>query len=130
MTDPSNLMARLHRFALNSLRFYDTLPPSPRAQVPGVQYYRASTGANANYRAARRGRSRAEFISKLGTAVEEIDEALGWLVFMRDSSIAADPALIAEADELLRILNASLTTARANATAEKTRQPPTRRATS
>ena len=46
-----------------------------RRQVPGVQFYKAATSAWSNYRASKRGRSRPEFISKLGIAVEEIDEA-------------------------------------------------------
>ena len=65
-----------------------------------------------NYRAARRARSRAEFISKLGLAVEEIDESSGWLEFMRDGGLANDPALLSEAEQLCKIFSTALLNAR------------------
>jgi len=80
----------------------------------GLQYIRSATGVNSNYRAARRGRSRREFIAKLGNVVEEADESLEWLEVMRDSGIAHDPRLLAEARELLAIFTASLKIARRN----------------
>lgn len=78
----------------------------------GHQYLRSATGVNSNYRAARRGRSRKEFIAKLGTVVEEADESVEWLEVLRDSKIADDPRLLAEAKELLAIFAAALKTAR------------------
>jgi four helix bundle protein len=80
--DSPELLARAERFALDSLEFYRKLPRATEAQIPGVQFYKAATSAWANYRSSKRGRSRPDFISKLGIAVEEIDEALGWLDFM------------------------------------------------
>jgi four helix bundle protein len=74
----------------------------------------AATSTWSNYRASQRGRSRAEFIAKLGTAVEESDEAVGWLEFMKDAEIGSDPALLAEAKEMCARLTASLTSARRN----------------
>jgi four helix bundle protein len=68
----------------------------------------------ANYRACQRGRSRAEFIAKLGSVVEESDEAVGWLEFMREAGIAYDEALLAEANELVAIFGACLISARRN----------------
>jgi four helix bundle protein len=68
-----------------------------------------------NYRAARRGRSKAEFIAKLGTAVEEIDESSGWLEFMRDGTIASDATLFDESEQLCRIYGTALINARKNA---------------
>ena len=73
--DSGELLARTERFALESLEFYRKLSKSMEAQVPGVQFYKAATSAWANYRSSKRGRSRPDFISKLGVAVEEIDEA-------------------------------------------------------
>ena len=108
------LVGRAYRFSLAALRFYRKLPKSPDAQVPGVQFYKAATSTWSNYRASQRGRSRAEFIAKLGTAVEESDEAVGWLEFMRDGDIGSDDALLAEAKEICAMLTASLTNARAN----------------
>jgi four helix bundle protein len=80
-----------------------------------LRFYKAATSSWANYRVCQRGRSRAEFIAKLGSVVEETDEAVGWLEFMRDAGIASDGALLAEARELLAIFTACLTTARRNA---------------
>jgi len=114
MTHPPELVHRTYRFGLAALKFYRTLPKSPDAQVPGVQFYKAATSTWSNYRASQRGRSRAEFIAKLGTAVEESDEAVGWLEFMRDGAIQSDGALLAEAKEICAMLTASLTKARGN----------------
>jgi four helix bundle protein len=111
--DSAELLARAKRCALDSLGVYRKLPKAPEAQVPGVQFYRAATSAWMNYRSSKRGRSRPDFISKLGIAVEEIDEAVGWLEFMDEGRIAKDKALHGEARELCAILTASLTTARA-----------------
>ena len=70
-----------------------------------------------NYRAACRGRSRAEFTSKMGTVCEESDETLGWLEFIEAGGLveaAALPPLISEARELAAIFSASYGTARRN----------------
>ena len=115
MPELPELLERVKRFSLNSLKFYRRLPKVPDAQVPGVQYLRSSHGVWLNYRAARRGRSRAEFISKLGTVVEEIDECVGNLEYMRDGDIATDAMLFVEAQELCAIFTKSLATAKKNA---------------
>ena len=112
MSQPPELVGRAYRFALAALRFYRKLPKSPEAQVPGVQFYKAATSTWSNYRASQRGRSRAEFIAKLGTAVEESDEAVGWLEFLSDGEIGTDSTLLAEAKEICAMLTASLTNAR------------------
>jgi four helix bundle protein len=66
----------------------------------------------ANYRAARKSRSHAEFTSKLQSAFEEADESLDWLEYLRDSKIRDEPALLSEARELSSILGAAVNTAR------------------
>jgi four helix bundle protein len=114
MRNMPDLLDRVYRFSLASLRFYRRLPKGPDAQVPGVQFYKAATSSWANYRAAQRGRSRSEFIAKLGNVSEESDEAVGWLEFMRDGEIASDPTLLVEAKELSAMFTASLTSAREN----------------
>jgi four helix bundle protein len=114
MAEPTELLKRTYGFALASIKFYRRLPKTPDGQVPGVQYLKASTSTWANYRAARRGRSRPEFIAKLGQATEEADESVGWLELMRDAEIGSDNHLLAEAQELCAIFTASLTTARRN----------------
>jgi four helix bundle protein len=115
MPNSSELVNRVHEFALAALKFYDSLSDAPRSQIPGKQFYRAATAIEANYRAAKRGRSRSEFIAKLGTVVEEADEAVSWLEHMRDGRIAEDPELLSEAQQLRRIFAKSVGTARANA---------------
>lgn len=114
MKQPPELLDRVYRFSLASLRFCRKLPKSPDAQVRGVQFYKAATSSWSNYRAAQRGRSRPEFIAKLGNVVEESDEAVGWLEFMRDGEIASDPALLVEANELAAVFTGALTSARQN----------------
>jgi four helix bundle protein len=79
---------------------------------------------NSNYKAAKRGRSSAEFISKLGVVVEEIDESVEWLEVLRDAGIAFDPALLSEAQQLRRIFGKSLGTARRNHEQRKKQRPP------
>jgi four helix bundle protein len=115
MSELPDLIERTHAFAVASVVFYRKLPKSQDAQVVGVQFLRASGGVALNYRAARRGRSRAEFISKLGTVVEEADECVACLELMRDGHIASDERLLAEARQLVAIFTTSLQTARRNA---------------
>jgi four helix bundle protein len=123
---PAELLSRAETFALAALKLYRHLPTTQEAQIPGVQFLRSATSVLANYRAARRGRSRAEFIAKLGTVVEEADETVGWLEYMKNSGISSDPDLLREAKELCAIFTASLRTARRSAA--KTKQDPKPRA--
>jgi four helix bundle protein len=67
-----------------------------------------------NYRAARRGRTRKEFRSKLGIAFEEADECMDHLRDLRESGIAFDADLFQEARELVLIFAKAVRTARAN----------------
>jgi four helix bundle protein len=114
MAQVQNLLGRVHEFALAALEFYRSLPKTREAQASGDQFYRASKAMWSNYRAAKRERSRAEFIAKLGVVVEEADEAVGWLEHMRDGRIASDAALLSEAEQLLKIFGKSLGTSRRN----------------
>ncbi len=119
MRSQPELLDRVYRFSLAILTFYKTLPKTAEAQVPGVQLYKAATSSWCNYRATQRGRSRKDFISKLGVVVEESDEALGWLEFMRDGQIATDDRLLDESNQLTAIFTACLATARRNAKKER-----------
>ena len=111
---PRDLYARSEAFALASLAFFRLLPKTTEAQAPGKQFLEASSSVRANYRAARRSRSRREFIAKLGVVVEEIDECVGWLDYMKRGRIGTDPDLVAEASELCAIFTRALQTARKN----------------
>ncbi len=71
------------------------------------QLVRSATSVGANYRAACRARSRAEFVAKLGTVLEEADESLYWLELIRDAKLVSEhriSLLLREADELTAIV--------------------------
>jgi four helix bundle protein len=114
-----DLIGRAQKYAAAAFAFFERFPFPSSGQHAAKQFYEASSSATSNYCAAERGRSKAEFISKLGTVVEEIDEAVGWLEHMRDIGLAVDPDLFSEAEQLRRIWGKSLGTARRN---EKARQ--------
>jgi four helix bundle protein len=120
MTGPE-LIARAQRYAAAAFAFYGRFPFSSKGWHAADQFYRASSSASMNYCAAKRGRSTAEFISKLGTVVEEIDEAVRWLEHLRAARIEVEPGLFSEAQQLRRIWGASLGTARRNERARQER---------
>ena len=111
---PRDLVERTRLFTLSVVRFCRTLPPTKEAEEMSGQLRRAANSVRSNYRAARRGRSRAEFQSKLGTVFEEADECVGHLEHLRDAGIRHDPHLIQEARELASIFAKSVSTARTN----------------
>jgi four helix bundle protein len=83
----------------------------------GNQFLRSSTSVAANYRAACRGRSRAEFIAKIGVVLEEADESLFWLELMSEAGtmpIDRIQPLISEIRQLVAIFAATRITAQAN----------------
>ena len=109
------LQARTKLFALAVIRLFRALPGSEEARILGRQLLRSGTSVAANYRAARRARSRAEFIAKIGIVVEEADESVFWLELLAEAGIQDRPsldALIQESSELLAICVATQRTAR------------------
>ena len=113
MSFPADLQERLYQLALGVGRFCRTLPESAAAKELASQLRRSSFSASANYRATRRARSKKEWLAKLGTVVEELDETDHWMAAIRDSDIKTPPQnLIAECKELLSILAKSRATAR------------------
>lgn len=111
---PHDLVERTRLFALSILTFCRRLPAASEAQEAAGQLRRAANSVRSNYRAALKGRSRAEFQAKLGTVAEEADECLDWLEYFRDGCIQHDPELINEARALTKIFATSVRTARAN----------------
>ncbi|WP_162052909.1 four helix bundle protein [Pontibacter pamirensis] len=98
---------RTKMFALRVIKLFKTLPNKADAQILGKQLLRASTSVAANYRAACRARSAAEFTAKIGIAVEEADESLFWLEMLEESQIVKADLLVSlkqEADEITAIL--------------------------
>jgi len=113
--DSEALKLRTKDFALRVLRLYRSLPRTEEARILGTQLLRSSTSIGANYRAACRGRSRAEFVAKLGIVLEEADETVFWLELFQQGNIF--PAkklhdLVQEANELVSIFVSSVRTAR------------------
>ena len=111
------LQARAERFAVRLLKFIRTLPATPEGDTFRRQLSRSGTGVFGNYRSARRSRSRAEFISRLGTVVDEADETERWLKMVRDASLASGSELnwlIDESGELRAIYSSSYATTRRN----------------
>jgi len=70
-----NLKLRTKQFALRIIKLVDSLPHDPTSSVLSRQLLRAGTSVGANYRAAARSKSTADFISKMGTVEEEADES-------------------------------------------------------
>jgi len=72
---PDELKKRMQQFALRVICLIESLPKTRTADVIGNQLLDCATSVGANYRAACRGRSKADFISKLGIVEEEADES-------------------------------------------------------
>jgi four helix bundle protein len=115
MKDGQDLKSRTKQFAIRIIRLYRALPASEEARVLGKQILRSGTSIGANYRAACRSRSRAEFLSKLGIVLEESDETMFWLELLLEANIVSHErlhALIKEAEELTSIFVTSIRTAK------------------
>lgn len=113
------LKARTKEFALRVIRMSDALPKKMAAQVLGRQLVRSATSVAANYRSACRAKSRADFISKMGTVEEEADESALWLELIGDAEIMKRErifGLLDEANALTAIAVKSIRTARSRAT--------------
>jgi four helix bundle protein len=111
---PWDLVLRTRLFALAVRKFVRSLPKTDEARETGGQLRRAANSMRSNYRASKRGRSRAEFQSKLGIAFEESDECVDHLEYLSDSHIRHDAALLQEARELASIFAKAVKTARQN----------------
>lgn len=113
--DEKELKLRTKQFALRVIKLVESLPNDQVARVLGNQLLRAGTSVGANYRAACRSKSPADFISKMGTVEEEADESGYWMELLLDSGrIKATKisALMQEAEELTAIAVSSINTAR------------------
>jgi len=112
---PEILKARTQDFALRVIRLVDALPNNPVGRNISSQLMRAATSVGANYRAACRGRSTAEFVAKLGIVEEEADESCYWMELIIRSELLAESRvrpLLDEANELVAIIVTSKKTAR------------------
>ena len=113
----SDLKQRTKQFALRIIRLYSSLGTSGAAAVIGKQLLRSGTSVGAQYREAARARSPAEFISKMQSATQELDESVYWMELLVESSLVEDrllEGLKQEADELIRLFVSSALTAKKN----------------
>ncbi|MBA3571455.1 MAG: four helix bundle protein [Pyrinomonadaceae bacterium] len=102
-----DLKKRTKAFALRILRLADALPNTIEGRVIRGQLVRAGTSVGANYRAACRGRSKAEFVAKLGVVEEESDESAFWLELIIEGKFLTQRVvepLLREANELVKIM--------------------------
>jgi four helix bundle protein len=114
---PDDMKKRTKVFALRIIRLAQTLPRTAAAATIGGQLVKCGTSVGANYRSACKGRSKADFIAKLGIAEEEADESVYWLEVLVEAKIVKSErvaGLITEATELTAIIGASRVTAKRN----------------
>jgi four helix bundle protein len=115
-----DLLDRTKQFALETIRFWEGLPKDETSRVVGRQLLRSGTSVGANYRAAHRAKSKPDFISKMGTVLEEADESGYWIELLTDAGkvdVIKSAPLRREADELVAIAVSSINTARRNSQA-------------
>jgi len=111
------LKIRTRQFALMIIKLVEDLPNTKAGQTIGNQLIRSGTSVGANYRAACRARSNADFISKITIVEEESDETLFWLELITEANLLKKEKIekiLKEADELTAIFTSSGKTARQN----------------
>ena len=113
--NPTELKQRTMQFAFRVLKLADALPNKPSGRRIANQIARSGTSVAANYRAALRGKSRADFINKITIVLEEADETMFWIELTELAGLLPPKRLEAlrmEAAELTKIFNATRTTSR------------------
>jgi len=113
--DHRHLKPRTRQFALRAINLVEALPKTMTAQVIGRQLMRCALSVGANYRAASRARSKADFVSKMGLVEEEADECSYWLDMLVDANVMKKERLadlMTEANEITAMVVASIRTAR------------------
>jgi len=87
--DKIELKRRTQRFAINVIKFIETLPLNKSINVLSNQLLRCSCSVGANYRSACKGKSTADFINKIVIVEEEADESIYWLELMEESGLVS-----------------------------------------
>ena len=116
---PSDLRTRTKLYALRIIKLYQTLAKSAVAQVIGKQVLHSGTSVGAQYRAACRAKSPADFINKMEGSLQELDETGYWLELLVDGKVIPAEKLAdmqKETDELTAIFVSSVKTAKQNKT--------------
>jgi len=112
---PNELKKRTEAFGLRVIRLSEALPKSKTSEVIGRQLLRSGTSVGANYRAACRAKSRADFAAKMKIVEEECDESIYWMELLIESSKVRAGLLedlMKEGNEILSVVVASVKTAR------------------
>jgi four helix bundle protein len=115
--DSQNLRDRTKNFAIQIIKFVESNKYSLASVIIAKQLLRSATSIASNYRAACRGRSKAEYYSKLSIVVEESDETQFWLELLLDANLCDKKKtedLYNEATELLKIFSSSRKTFKLN----------------
>ena len=114
---PNDMKQRTRELGLRVVRLVESLPNTRTAEVIGKQLLRCGTSVGANYRAACRARSRADFVAKMGIVEEEADEVVYWIEMLIDCGLLRQnrvKSLIAETNEIISMVVTSIRTARGN----------------
>ena len=114
MDSTEELRRRTKVFALRIIRVCESLPRTSTGRVIGHQLLRSGTAVGANYRSACRARSKPDFVSKIGIALEEADETVYWLELLIEAGVVREARLqklVKEAEEIVAIFAASRITA-------------------
>jgi four helix bundle protein len=117
MEKKKDLKDRTKNFALRIIRMYSSLPKSPAAEVMGTHVLRSGTSVGANYQEASQGRSKAEFVAKMGDCLKEIEETTYWLELLIDGTILPEnklAGLLQESKELKAIFLAIIKSTKSN----------------
>ncbi len=115
--DKVEFQKRTKKFALRSFKLVEALPRTVTGKVIANQLARSASSVGANYRAACRARSKAEFISKLGNVLEEADESCYWMELVIEGGILAArkvSSLLREGEEITAIIAAARKTSLKN----------------
>jgi four helix bundle protein len=113
-----DLRVRTKQFALRVIRLFSALPRTAEAHVIGRQLLRSGTSVGANFREAPRARSDAEFVSKVGDCLKELDETGYWLELLIDAEIVASnrlSSLLEECNQLIAVMTTIAKKVKANA---------------
>ena len=113
--DPTDeLRKRTKAFALRIIKLCQSLSVTPTSRVITNQLLRSGTAVGANYRSACRARSKPDFVSKIGIALEEADETVYWIELLIEAGVVRErrlQKLVQEAEEIVAIFAASRITA-------------------
>ncbi len=118
------LRDRTKEYSLRIIRLYDALPSKGASRVIGNQLLRSGTSVGAQYREACRGKSEADFVSKIQGSLQELEESLYWIELLVDADILKSEKLnplMIETEELIKIFVSIVTKLKSNHTSISTK---------